>query len=47
METTPATPDIPTADETTAVPALSPDSAAVSDALVAWLVEVAAGDAAG
>lgn len=48
METTPATtPALPTTDDSPALTALSVEAAALSDALVAWLVEVAASDASG
>jgi hypothetical protein len=47
METTPAPPVFPTAEDTTASTALAIEAAALSDALVAWLVEVAASDAPG
>jgi hypothetical protein len=42
METTPASPVFPTAEDITASAALAVEAAALSDALVAWLVEVAA-----
>ena len=46
METTPTTPAPLTADAVAAV-ALQAEVAALSDALVAWLVEVATSDAPG